>query len=317
MDSYNLCHVCHDFQIQLLYESIRKKVHNSKPIASTVGGFSIYKGNPNFYKHHRGLQSLLAASGKGCQLCKSIWQQSSVSLGIDTQNLDTALGNNAFGEQIFLGLSDWSPEAQGMPYLVAVQDLPKGAIRNLATFDVSVAPGHVPKGFEDMLARDVQSDPASEASLAVAKVWHEECLAKHSKCSRLTAQKRPLPTRVIDVGNTQQNPRLITTSSQTGAWAALSYCWGGKSSFILNEATSNSFFNGQNQLDQYPQTLRDAIRITRFLGIPYLWIDALCIQQVCHYDFYYPRCRCFENAIERFRGRFRIIGHFYFTLSIA
>lgn len=302
MDSCNLCHVCHDFQIQRLYEPIRSRVRNSKPIASTVGGFSIYKGNPDFYKHHRDLRSLIAASGIGCQLCKSIWQQSSVSLGIDPQNVDTALSKNAFGEQIYLGLSDWSPEAQGMPYLIAVQDLPKRAIRNLATFDVSVAPGHAPKGFEDMLARDVQPDPASEASLAVAKVWHEECLAKHSKCSRLTAQKRPLPTRVIDVGNTQQNPRLITTSGRTGAWAALSYCWGGNSPFILNEATSNSFFNGQNQLDQYPQTLRDAIRITRFLGIPYLWIDALCIQQVCHIGFLLPPCfRCFKDAIERFR----------------
>lgn len=297
----NLCHVCHDFQIQPLYESICKKVRNSKPIASTVGGFSIYTGNPEFYQHHRDLWSLFAASEKGCLLCKSIWQQSSVSLGIDPQNLDTALSNNAFGEQIFLGLSDWSPEAQGMPYLVAVQDLPKGAVRNLATFEVSVAPGHAPKGFEDMLARDVQPDPASEASLAVAKGWHEQCLANHSKCSHLTAQKRPLPTRVIDVGNTQQNPRLITTSGRTGVWAALSYCWGGESSFILNEATSNSFFNGQNQLNQYPQTLRDAITITRSLGIPYLWIDALCIQQVCHYGFYYPCFRCFKNAVEPFR----------------
>lgn len=40
MDSCNLCHVCHDFQIQRLYEPIRKRVRNSKPIASTVGGFS-------------------------------------------------------------------------------------------------------------------------------------------------------------------------------------------------------------------------------------------------------------------------------------
>lgn len=302
MDSCNLCHICHNFSIQPLYESIRKTVRNSKPLASTVGGFSIYKGNPEFYKHHSDLQSLFEASGKGCQLCKSIFQQSSASLGIDPSNLDTALSNKAFGEQIYLGLSDWSPEAEGMPYLVAVQNLPKGAVRNLATFEVFVAPEHAPKGFEDMMARDVQPDPASEASLAVAKVWHEECLAKHSKCSRLTAQKRPLPTRVIDVGNTQQNPRLITTSGRTGVWAALSYCWGGKSSFILNDATFNSFFNGQNQLDQYPQTLLDAIKITRFLGIPYLWIDALCIQQVCHYGSYYPRFRCFKDALQRFRG---------------
>ena len=189
------------------------------------------------------------------------------------------LPSDRFGEQITLGLSNWSPEAEGMPYLTAVQQLPRGAVNNLATFDVFVEPGRAPTGFETMLAKAVQNDPASEASLKVAKTWHQECLASRQKCTRMLSQKRPLPTRVIDVGDPSRNPRSIVTDGQPGSWAALSYCWGGQSTFVLNKERSDKFFGGKFPLNRFPKTLRDAITVTRALGLQFLWIDALCIMQ--------------------------------------
>lgn len=166
-----------------------------------------------------------------------------------------------------------------MPYLTAVQQLPRGVVTNLATVDVFVEPGCAPTGFETMLATGVQNDPASEASLKVAQLWHHECLASHRKCTRALFQKRPLPARVIDVGDAPRNPRLIITDGRPGSWAALSYCWGGQSTFVLNKKTSDSFFGGKVPLCRFPKTLRDAITITRALGLRFLWIDALSIMQ--------------------------------------
>ena len=114
-----------------------------------------------------------------------------------------------------------------MPYLTALQQLPRGAVNNLATFDVFVEPGRAPPGFESMLAKAVQNDPASKASLKVAETWRQSCLASPQKCTLILSQKRPLPTRVIDVGDPSRNPRLIVTDGQSGSWAALTYCWGG------------------------------------------------------------------------------------------
>ena len=279
MTTDQLCHVCAGFDIRALYELAVSRVREAKPVESTTGGFSTYKGFPDFYKHHRNLQSLCTSAEQGCSLCTSIWQQCAKMLPADIHARRSPLPPDKLGEQITLGLSNWSPEAEGIPYLTAVQQLPRGAVNNLATFDVFVEPGRAPSGFETMLAKAVQIDPASEASLKVAKTWHRECLASHQKCTRMLSQKRPLPTRVIDVGDPSRNPRLIVTHGQPGSWTALSYCWGGQSAFLLNKETSDSFFSGKVPLNRFPKMLQDAITVTRALGLQFLWIDALCIMQ--------------------------------------
>ena len=279
MTTDHFCLVCAGFDIRALYELAASRARKSKPVESTIGGFSTYKGFPDFYKHHRNLQALSNSAEQGCSLCTGIWQQCAKFLPADIHAHRSPLPAGEFGEQITLGLSDWSPDAEGMPYLTAVQQLPRGAVNNLATFDVFVEPGLAPHGFENLLAKAVQSDPASEASLKVAQIWVQDCLASHQKCTRMLSQKRPLPTRVIDVGDPSRNPRVIVTNGQLGSWAALSYCWGGHSTFVLNTETSNSFFGGRAPLHRFPKTLHDAIIIARALGLQFLWIDALCIMQ--------------------------------------
>jgi hypothetical protein len=86
---------------------------------------------------------------------------------------------------------------------------------------------------------------------------------------------------VIDVGpkDLTQNPRLLVTKGEKGFWAALSYCWGGNSSFVLTSTNIDKFRNGEFSTTDYPATLIEAVYITRALKIRYLWIDALCIMQ--------------------------------------
>lgn len=279
MTTDHLCDICTGFDIRALYGLAVSRARETKPIESATAGFSIYEGFPDFYKHHHNLQSLSTSVEQGCSLCTSIWQQWAKMLPADILAHRSPLPTGQFGGQITVGLSNWRPEAEGMPYLTAVQQLPRDAVNNLATFDVFVETESAPTGFESMLAKEVHIDPASEASLNVAKTWHQECLASHQKCTRMPSHNRPLPTRVIDVGDTRRDPRLIVTDGQPGSWAALSYCWGGNSTFVLNKETSDSFFGGKTPLYTFPRTLRDAIIVTRALGIQFLWIDALCIMQ--------------------------------------
>ena len=106
-----------------------------------------------------------------------------------------------------------------------------------------------------------------------------QCVEDHKSCLGLSSGQKQLPSRVIDVGADAANPRVKESGGEIGRWAALSYCWGGDSSFILVSHNKHQFYTGEYPLQAFPQTLQDAIVLTRHMGIPYLWVDALCIIQ--------------------------------------
>jgi len=86
-----------------------------------------------------------------------------------------------------------------------------------------------------------------------------------------------MPTRVLDVGDSEDSRVfLVETQGQCGQYTALSHCWGESNSFLTTRDTLEEM-KGGFMLEQTPATFRDAIIITRKLGIRYLWIDSLCI----------------------------------------
>ncbi|KAK9422724.1 putative Heterokaryon incompatibility domain-containing protein [Seiridium unicorne] len=58
----------------------------------------------------------------------------------------------------------------------------------------------------------------------------------------------------------------------------LSHCWEGKVPLVLTTDTEDRLAEGV-RLDELPATSRNAVLLVRYLGIRYLWIDALCIKQ--------------------------------------
>lgn len=89
-----------------------------------------------------------------------------------------------------------------------------------------------------------------------------------------------MPTRVIDVGPTDGSlqPRLHPTGAEVGQWATLSHCWGKTVTIKLTSDTFEERLRGI-PIAEMPRNFRDAIVVTRMLGIRYLWIDSLCIIQ--------------------------------------
>lgn len=117
--------------------------------------------------------------------------------------------------------------------------------------------------------------------LVVIRQWMDSCQS-HSDC-------RPhadiLPTRLVDVGieDEQEPPKLIYTSKLAEArlvYTTLSHCWGSKDYPPLRTTrTSEKIYLSGIPPDSLPRTFKDAIIITRKLGIRYIWIDSLCIVQ--------------------------------------
>ncbi|KAF2419752.1 HET-domain-containing protein, partial [Tothia fuscella] len=73
-------------------------------------------------------------------------------------------------------------------------------------------------------------------------------------------------------------PRLCENIPGWVNYTTLSHCWGSHSPLTTTAATLSARKMGI-PLDTMPQTFRDAIRLTQYLEVEYLWIDSLCIVQ--------------------------------------
>ncbi|KAL9112209.1 MAG: hypothetical protein Q9187_007813, partial [Circinaria calcarea] len=124
----------------------------------------------------------------------------------------------------------------------------------------------------------IDTNPASDEAFDLVRSWVNECDLRHTKCHQ--AEGKVLPTRIINVGQTDLflETSILASSGQSRKYAAFSHVWGGGLPLQTTKATSE-----QHQhfipLGKLPQSFKDAVHVTRSLGIQYLWIDALCIIQ--------------------------------------
>ncbi|KAJ3531732.1 hypothetical protein NM208_g8748 [Fusarium decemcellulare] len=96
-----------------------------------------------------------------------------------------------------------------------------------------------------------------------------------------------LPRRVLDLGPVGEEvaddgPIQLKESydGEKAIYATLSYCWGDPNyQYITTKANLDTHLSQLPPAHELPKTIADAIKITRHLGLQYLWIDALCIIQ--------------------------------------
>ncbi|KAI1411203.1 HET-domain-containing protein [Hypoxylon sp. FL1857] len=108
----------------------------------------------------------------------------------------------------------------------------------------------------------------------------EDCRINHPKCPDFDDEE--LPTRVIDVGLGGQDPFLHVSRGKKGRYLALSHRWGDPNSShkkLLTFQENLVAHCKRMPLAEFPKTFRDAIEVTRGLGIQYIWIDSICIVQ--------------------------------------
>jgi hypothetical protein len=129
---------------------------------------------------------------------------------------------------------------------------------------------------------------ASESSLSTSIDWVKNqmkiCDEQERPCYNATKTKFLLPKRVLDLWYPIEEPlktrvRLYEPrKNKKGQWATLSHCWGDKDPICTTELTRVDFLK-KVPWEKISATYKDAIQITRQLGIRYLWIDSLCLIQ--------------------------------------
>ncbi|KAH7092292.1 heterokaryon incompatibility protein-domain-containing protein [Paraphoma chrysanthemicola] len=100
-------------------------------------------------------------------------------------------------------------------------------------------------------------------------------------------QETPLPRRLLDLScfsdTVRQIQLCISSPNDQGRYAALSYCWGYSQPVVTTHENLSQYLLAI-QFDSLPQTLQDAVKTTKAIGLSYLWIDALCIIQDSELD---------------------------------
>lgn len=111
--------------------------------------------------------------------------------------------------------------------------------------------------------------------LGLAQEWMSRCVDRHTGC---VSNKQPpsCPTRLLSIQD--DTVRLIDGTEATGPYVTLSHCWGKEQFKVLTRETLPEFKAGILR-EELPLTFREAMTITRRLGIHYIWIDSCCIVQ--------------------------------------
>ena len=120
------------------------------------------------------------------------------------------------------------------------------------------------------------------SQLHLAKKWLDACSKTHESCK--STEDYQLPTRLIDVGSTPIRLVLTSTFTTKPRYATISHCWEIHNFLKLQEDSLEHFLIAIPE-DKLTKTFRDAIYITRSLGLQYLWIDSLCIIQLSALDW--------------------------------
>lgn len=119
----------------------------------------------------------------------------------------------------------------------------------------------------------------------IPRHWYSKCLHEHgSQCERpswmdLHPGINADPDWLIDV----IDQCIVPFSSDTSSYLTLSYTWGNVQCLKTNTGNLRRLKEPgsihSRQALNIPQTVRDAMGVTEYLGERYLWVDSLCIIQ--------------------------------------
>jgi hypothetical protein len=130
------------------------------------------------------------------------------------------------------------------------------------------------------IARSIVGNVSAPRSLQQIRERLAYCLQHHERC-RLQNSSAIRPTRFLVVDSTRLTDvvKLRTVDLDSSQpYLTLSYVWGQDQATKTTLATIAKHESGI-PIHSLPNTIRDAIEVTRYIGVNLLWVDSLCIVQ--------------------------------------
>ncbi|KAK4499597.1 hypothetical protein PRZ48_010115 [Zasmidium cellare] len=130
---------------------------------------------------------------------------------------------------------------------------------------------------------EMSASTDSPQAMEVAKKWLQDCrhADAHAACREAYDKLQTSegsPARLLYIGGTDGDIRMVEGPDAKSPYCALSYCWGQQAFIKTTRATLEQHKTGI-PLPSFPAIMREAVHVGQVLGFQYLWIDALCIIQ--------------------------------------
>ncbi|UPK94643.1 hypothetical protein LCI18_005578 [Fusarium solani-melongenae] len=252
--------------------------------------------------HHSSLDSLSLSAGN-CPLCRIILQKIQKLIHDFEQLKHNALYRSVYSHhyrhglpvELALGLAQRVDGADGFTVLANSKDEkilylidvfgfcvePEESMYSISNLPDYGTDGQGASSTGRVRGARVDPDAGSKGTLDVAAGWIHDCVSNHDGCRPFQGS---LPSRLLDLDayDDTSKIRLWETKGTTtsDSYVTLSHCWGVDTSrHVRTTHATLSRHLDSIVIQKLPQSFQDAIKVTRHLGIRFLWIDSLCICQ--------------------------------------
>ncbi|KAI1443507.1 heterokaryon incompatibility protein-domain-containing protein [Annulohypoxylon stygium] len=255
------------------------------------------------YNHHPSWTSFVAAADEKCDMCWRVFdilskhQQDRLRrfgelVGNDARiaasSVGVAVGKSGYINVEFaynLAFEASYQRSQGLIDIETQKEL--DGISNILYTRCPKLP-FLPSDVGNDFVKPINGESTSSASTwDLVLSWLCECKSTHQRCADRRNNLGWYPTRLLDI---QSSSALVSSKEESfkivdGSdipsgldYVSLSHRWGSSKMPRLTVANMPRYRGGV-LISELPTTFRDAITITRRLGVRYLWIDSLCIIQ--------------------------------------
>jgi hypothetical protein len=266
-DVINICKTCH----KMLTMPIRFDNAKFGGTSRSVSGLSNAESMAKYYSQ----DYIQLSMQKGCPLCYQIDYILSKAKADGRLNHDVDLKDININQELFL-YDDQNPNKVIRNLLM--RQVGMFSFRESVSIRTVSSPTIIPRAWYQP-ALDIESTASFDVN-----PWYQKCLRDHEceKDRNKEGDKWYLPPRVLRYDNT--SVQLVETneldlSASIPRYACLSYSWGSAANHLKLSTENIELYKSGIPLSDLPDTFGDTVQIARKLGIPYIWIDSLCIIQ--------------------------------------
>ncbi|OAP62892.1 hypothetical protein AYL99_02119 [Fonsecaea erecta] len=230
--------------------------------------------------HHVHEGDFYEAVRRGCYICWTIYRDCSTELR------EQAHAFRTFYQLRALDADGTLPHLEDHYELEFTTEILEGEapIAKQQVFDCSGVFKIIPKNEVSASGEPLALTPNTFSGKCKDQVqqWLDNCQKKHVQCNQDWRTGAGSPVRLLHIDPASGGTfRLETFAKKTRPprYVTLSHCWGAGTAVTLTTENQARLSAEWSPINLLPKRFQDAMQIAIWMGVKYIWIDALCIIQ--------------------------------------